>query len=82
MSLSLFIQTSSTTSGMSDLGEIPLRALGKLRNGLLVFCPFVLFLQAEAELYYVAHQMHFDFIVFPQLFDPVWGTCSGLLLTG
>lgn len=82
MSLSLFIQTSTTTSAMSDLGEIPLRALGKLRNVLLVFCPFVLFLQAETELYYIAHQLHFDFIVFLQLFDPVWGTCRGLLLTG
>lgn len=59
MSLSLFIQT----SGMSDLGKIPLRVLDKLINGLLVFCPFVLFLQAETELCYIAYQMHFDFII-------------------
>lgn len=29
-----------------------------------------------------AHQMHFDFLIFLLLFDPVWETCSGLLLTG
>lgn len=65
---------------MSHLGEIPLRVLGKLRNGLLVFCPFVLFLQAETGLDDIAHQMHFEFIIFLQ-FDLLWETRSGLLLT-
>lgn len=49
--------------------------------GVLPF-PFVLFLQAETELYHIAHQMHFDFIIILQLFDPVWETSNGLILTG
>lgn len=68
------------TSGMSNVGEIPLIVLDKLGNGLLVFCTSLLLYLCRQRLNCITFLIRCTstLLLFLPSFDPVWETCNVL----